>query len=152
MSPDDRLLESAIHDHVALSVGDLGRMISFYRGVGFQETTRTAIGRTGVTVVTMSNRGGAAIELIHNPSSYAGDREGRDPLSASLRRGVFHVAFRVAELPTVARAMVAAGARLVVPPSPAAGSAANYAYLADPEGNLLELIERHDGRPAENSR
>jgi predicted enzyme related to lactoylglutathione lyase len=56
-------------------------------------------------------------------------------------KGYFHWALTVEDLDTVFAQVLDAGATEVTPPAPAARAGARFAYVKDPEGNLLELIQ-----------
>ncbi len=57
-------------------------------------------------------------------------------IEAAKRRGPFHFALRVEAV----EAVTGAGARLVSAPAPNSRGDGTFAYLADPEGNLIELV------------
>jgi glyoxylase I family protein len=61
---------------------------------------------------------------------------------AALRAGYGHVAFAVADLDGAFDRAVARGARPVMPPCPAPEPGVRMAFVADPEGNLVELLDR----------
>jgi glyoxylase I family protein len=52
------------------------------------------------------------------------------------------VAFAVADLDAAYDHAVARGARPVMPPCPAPEPGVRMAFVADPEGNLVELLDR----------
>ncbi|WP_078505733.1 VOC family protein [Streptomyces violaceusniger] len=57
-----------------------------------------------------------------------------------------HLALQVPDLDAAfARLTAECGAGAVSPPAPGATEGMRYAYVADPEGNLLELIETAPG-------
>jgi len=58
------------------------------------------------------------------------------------RAGYGHVAFAVAGLDAAYDHAVARGARPVMPPCPAPEPGVRMAFVADPEGNLVELLDR----------
>jgi glyoxylase I family protein len=63
-----------------------------------------------------------------------------------LRRGYGHWALAVSEVPATHARLLSAGAREVWSPRPAPPPATgSMSYLADPEGNLLELVEISEG-------
>jgi glyoxylase I family protein len=67
-------------------------------------------------------------------------------VSIALRAGYDHVAFAVADLDAAYDHAVARGASPVMPPCPAPEPGVRMAFVADPEGNLIELLHR-PGRP-----
>jgi len=64
-----------------------------------------------------------------------------DPLDGAGVQGYFHWALYVDDLDEAVAAVIAAGARKVSGPAGAARPGARFAYVHDPEGNLLELIQ-----------
>jgi catechol 2,3-dioxygenase-like lactoylglutathione lyase family enzyme len=61
---------------------------------------------------------------------------------AARREGYGHVAFDVADLDGAYDRALARGARPVMPPCPAPEPGVRMAFVADPEGNLIELLHR----------
>jgi catechol 2,3-dioxygenase-like lactoylglutathione lyase family enzyme len=146
MSPAERPLQGATVDHVAFSVGDLDAMVAFYTGLGFDERARSDLTPAPVRVALLRNRAGAAIELIAHSVSVPAEHA-RNPVDAAARQGLLHVALHVGNLDATVAAVVAAGARLIASPSLNSRGDARFAYVADPEGNLVELTAlRHPGR------
>ena len=66
---------------------------------------------------------------------------GRTPIEAIATRGYGHLALRAAEIEPLFEQAVSAGAAPVVPPSPSPEPGVRFAFLRDPEGNLVELVE-----------
>jgi glyoxylase I family protein len=81
------------------------------------------------------------LELLHRPGAGA-DGKPATPAEAALREGYGHVAFDVADLDTGYDRAVARGARPVMPPGPSPEAGVRMAFVADPEGNLVELLHR----------
>jgi glyoxylase I family protein len=88
---------------------------------------------------------GYRLELLHRPGSAADGKPGT-PAEAALRDGYGHVAFDVADLDAGYDRALARGARPVMPPGPSPEPGVRMAFVADPEGNLVELLHR----PAES--
>ena len=84
---------------------------------------------------------GYRLELLHRPGSGAG-RKPATPAEAALREGYGHVAFDVTDLDAGYDRAVARGARPVMPPGPSPEPGVRMAFVADPEGNLVELLHR----------
>ena len=77
------------------------------------------------------------------PMTWPGPRASlRTPAAAARREGYGHVAFDVADLDAAYDRAVARGARPVMPPCPAPEPGVRMAFVADPEGNLIELLHR----------
>lgn len=86
---------------------------------------------------------GYRLELLHRPGTGAGVAgKPADPAEAALREGYGHVAFDVADLDAAFDHAVSRGARPVMPPCPAPEPGVRMAFIADPEGNLIELLHR----------
>jgi glyoxylase I family protein len=84
---------------------------------------------------------GYRLELLHRPGSRPDHKPGT-PAEAALREGYGHVAFGVTELDAAYDRALAHGARPVMPPCPAPEPGVRMAFVADPEGNLIELLHR----------
>ena len=87
------------------------------------------------------NRAGVRIELLERQGS-GGGIGGSDPDAALLTRGWGHVALEVDDLDGAYRRLVQAGASGVWEPRPSPQPGVRMAFVHDPEGNLVELIER----------
>jgi lactoylglutathione lyase len=95
---------------------------------------------------------GYRLELLHRPGTGAagagadrGNGPGGKPASpaeAALRTGYGHVAFDVTDLDGAWDRAVARGARPVMPPGPSPEPGVRMAFVADLEGNLIELLQR----------
>ena len=133
------MLEGATVDHVALSVGDLDAMIGFYGRLGFRTIARSNFSPAPVRSALLRTRGGITLELTaHTGSIEAAPAAG--PIEAAKRRGIYHVALRVRELDGAVAEIETAGGRLVVAPASNSRGDGRYAYVADLEGNLIELV------------
>jgi lactoylglutathione lyase len=129
-------------DHVGLSVGDLAAAVAFYDAAfGFASEFAFELGRDEIRGAMLRHESGARIELFERPG--AGDGiQGRDPIGALAVRGYGHVALASTDIQALHDHAVAAGARSVFPPGQSPEPGVRFAFLADPEGNLVELVER----------
>jgi catechol 2,3-dioxygenase-like lactoylglutathione lyase family enzyme len=84
---------------------------------------------------------GYRIELLERAGSRPG-LEAPDPLTAALTRGYGHMGLRVDDVDTTFRALLAAGASERMAPRPAPEPGCRVAFVADPDGNLIELLDR----------
>jgi len=84
---------------------------------------------------------GMRLELFAHAESQPGIA-GRSPVEAVAVRGYGHVALASPEIETLFAHAVNAGARSVLEPGPSPQPGVRFAFLADPEGNLIELVER----------
>jgi len=130
-------------DHVGLSVADLEAMIGFYERVfGFAVEVRFEIPPAGLRGAMLRTPDGLGLELLQRDGSIDRPAPG-DPQQALLLRGPGHWALAVPDVPAAFARLTAAGAREVWSPRPAPPPAPGHmAYLADPEDNLIELVQR----------
>lgn len=91
---------------------------------------------------------GDRLELLHRPGSAPGPRPA-GPAEAALTEAYGHVAFDVADLDDTYAKVVGLGARPVLPPQPSPEAGVRMAFVADPEGNLVELLSRPSALPKE---
>ncbi|MEV4263525.1 VOC family protein [Kribbella sp. NPDC049584] len=131
-------------DHVGLSVADLDVQRDFYA---------SALGLTAVEehlemreaqirTLILRSAAGLKIELIERGGS--APQEFTDAYDGAGTQGYFHWALYVDDLDAVFTHTLTAGATEVSAPAPAARAGARFAYVKDPEGNLLELIQPAD--------
>ncbi len=64
------------------------------------------------------------------------------PIEAHATRGYNHFALAAPDIDDVFSAALAAGATAVIEPRPSPEPGVRFAFLADPEGNLVELVEK----------
>ena len=89
----------------------------------------------------MLNEDGVRVELFERPGSAEGIRAGH-PIEALSTRGYGHFALTAADIDPPFKAALQAGGRAIVEPSSSPEPGVRFAFLADPEGNLIELVER----------
>jgi lactoylglutathione lyase len=122
--------------HVATRTQDLDKAIAFYEALGLVHSRSLELTAGKATLAFMSRpEGDFAIELVYN-----WDHD--SPYEGGERFG--HFAFDVQALDDTYGRLLAAGAQEVGRP-PAAhptGSGPRIAFVADPDGNWIELIER----------
>jgi lactoylglutathione lyase len=131
--------------YTGLRVTDLERSIQFYSGFfGLSEVARGDNSKAGggVSVLLRDSFTGQKIELNYYPpgSKYS--------VPYVPGEGLDHVAFRVADLDAKLKQLAAEGflpVRKGDPVEPMAGF--RVAYLADPDGNWVELWEQPDPMP-----
>jgi lactoylglutathione lyase len=130
-------------DHVGLSVTDLAGATSWFCDVfGLVPELALRVEPLDLSIQMLIHPGhGYRLELLHRPGSVAGGKPGT-PAEAALRDGYGHVAFDVTDLDTAYHRAVARGARPVMPPGPSPEAGVRMAFVADPEGNLIELLHR----------
>lgn len=148
--------------HVAIGVSDMGKARDFYGGVlGLSELIHQFKGRlpeldevTGgkeMEMVVLGQRGDggsvlpllerAMVKLVHTP-----DYKGK-PIFEGRRWGdigLMEMALDVVDLGETMNGLIAAGAELFHPPTRVdmgSGTIGSFAYIKDPDGNTVELVE-----------
>ncbi|MGW0712684.1 VOC family protein [Streptomyces sp. NPDC002643] len=131
-------------DHVGVNVRDLAAQTAWYKGAfGLRTVFEFTLEGPGLRGVVLAHPNlGWRIELLARPGSTPGPRP-PDPLTASLTEGYGHFAVTTPELDPVHAALVAHGAGEVMAPGPSPEPGVRMAWVADPEGNLIELIEKN---------
>jgi catechol 2,3-dioxygenase-like lactoylglutathione lyase family enzyme len=127
--------------HVGLSVADLDAMIAWYRdALGFAVEVAFALPGGRMRGAMLRRPDGTGLELLCHAESTG--TAPADPPAAMLTRGYGHWALAVSDVPAAHARLTRAGAREVWEPRPAPPPATgSMSFLADPEGNLLELVE-----------
>ncbi|MEU2424326.1 VOC family protein [Streptomyces sp. NPDC007851] len=129
-------------DHVGLNVRDLPAQLDWYRAAFALKTVfEFRLEGPGLTGVVLEHPHGWRLELLARPGSAPGLRA-PDPMTAVLTEGYGHFAVTTPELDPVYTALVAHGAGEVLAPGPSPEPGVRMAWVKDPEGNLIELIER----------
>jgi catechol 2,3-dioxygenase-like lactoylglutathione lyase family enzyme len=129
-------------DHVSLSVADLAAQRRWYaEALGFTEVTEQfELPDPPVRTVVLESGSGARVELIERAGA-ARTEVFDDPLDTLRGLGYAHWALAVDDLDTAFARLVGLGAEAVWPPAAAVQPGARFAYVKDPEGNLIELIQ-----------
>jgi lactoylglutathione lyase len=130
-------------DHVGLAVGDLEAAVAWFRDVfGLVPELALRVDPLDLSIEMLVHPVyGYRLELLHRPGSLAGHNP-PTPGEAALREGYGHVAFDVTDLDGAYDHAVARGARPVMPPRPSPEPGVRMAFVADPEGNLIEFLHR----------
>jgi lactoylglutathione lyase len=130
-------------DHAGLSVRDLGRAADWYcEAFGYALELKLRVDPIDLDIVMLIHRAhGDRLELLHRPESTPGLRAA-DPAEAALSEGFGHVAFDVGDLDATFERVVGLGARPVLTPRPSPEPGVRMAFVADPEGNLVEILSR----------
>jgi lactoylglutathione lyase len=133
-------------DHAGLAVADLGAAAAWFCDVfGLVPELTLKVDAIDLSIEMLIHPAfGYRIELLHRPGTGSGDPGGKlaNPAGAALRAGYGHVAFDVTDLDGAWDRAVARGARPVMPPGPSPEPGVRMAFVADPEGNLIELLHR----------
>ena len=124
-------------------MADLARAEAWYqKAFGLQREFATRVDAVGLDIVMLRDpEHGHRVELLYRPGSGPGLRAA-NPAEAALTEGFGHLAFGVASLDEVHGRLLGLGAREIMPPQPSPEPGVRMSFLADPEGNLVELVER----------
>jgi catechol 2,3-dioxygenase-like lactoylglutathione lyase family enzyme len=127
--------------HVGLSVADLDAEQRWYQlNLGLDEVVeRVQLAEHGVRTVVLRAPSGLRLELIELAGSTPSSAD--NPLQAARTQTYGHLALEVDDLDAAFAELTAAGAQPVSHPAPGASPGTHFAYVRDPEGNLLELIQ-----------
>jgi len=130
--------------HTGLSVLDLDRSLAWYCGTfGFTPGFAFEVPQAQLRGAFAVGPDGVAIELIERAGSLPGPQPA-DPPQANTVRGYNHICLAVGDLDAEYERVVAAGARPVWDPRDSPEPGVRMAFVADPDGNLIELIEDHE--------
>jgi catechol 2,3-dioxygenase-like lactoylglutathione lyase family enzyme len=145
-------------DHVGITVSDLDRALGFYRDLlGLRVLADSTLSEPEVAdllgfdsvqlrIADLDSGDGRVVELIQylQPKGTRIDYQSADPATA-------HIAFTVDDLASVHERLVRAGATIVsrrpITISEPGGSfdGAICLYVRDPDGVILELVQRRSG-------
>lgn len=130
-------------DHVGLSVADLDAQRDWYAAaLGLEALEPGGVAEIGLRVVFLVDSARTwALELLHRPGSAPGLRAASAP-EAVLTQGFGHICLRVEDVDATFAGLVAAGAAPVMAPGASPVSGVRMAFVADPEGNLIEMLDR----------
>ncbi|MEV6346203.1 VOC family protein [Actinoplanes sp. NPDC051851] len=130
-------------DHVGLNVTDLDAAEKWYsEAFGLRAERRLRVDAFDLDIVMLiSDEHGYRFELLHRPGGTTGLRAGTPP-EAALTHGYGHAAFDVPDLHGAYQRLLDLGATSVMPPVQSPEKGVHMAWVADPEGNLLELLDR----------
>jgi catechol 2,3-dioxygenase-like lactoylglutathione lyase family enzyme len=127
--------------HVGLTVLDIDAACRWYAdALGLVEEFAFEIGPIGLRGVVLRAPSGFGLELITRATARRGPVFA-GPGDAALTTGHTHVALQVTGLDDVHTRLVHAGAIEWLPPQAAPQPGWRMSFLADPEGNLIELVE-----------
>jgi catechol 2,3-dioxygenase-like lactoylglutathione lyase family enzyme len=126
-------------NHVAILVKDLDESVAFYQDV----LGGTVVWRSGIESISLEfvyiQIGGAFIELLHTPDTTA-DRP----------HGIDHIAFLSDDLDHDFAALMTAGYQAQSEPRAAGSGVGRTAFVSDPAGARVELIQRDFPLPDES--
>jgi len=131
------LMISGIH-HVSLEVRKLQDMIDFYSFLGFKVTKTAFLEERKTRLDMLCHQTGACLEFSSRLSTEAIDWSDADEPDGRVKSSD-HIALGVDDLDIEVSNIKNRGISFEVPPK--VGKFGRFAFLRDPEGNLLELIE-----------
>jgi catechol 2,3-dioxygenase-like lactoylglutathione lyase family enzyme len=132
----------AVIDHAGVSVADLDRSERFYQDVlGFSTVEdRFAFPEHDLRGVVLVNPQGARVELFERKGSVPTGPHHQ--IESTRRQGWFQFALAVPDIARTFAAVVAAGAEPSLAPSTAPDGVSQVAFVRDPDGNLVEFLQR----------
>ena len=127
-------------DHVGLSVADLEAAEAFYTtAFGFARQLAFELTPHPIRGVMLTHPDGFRLELFEHAASVPGPHAA-NPIEAHATRGYNHFALRSADIDRLWERAIEAGASPVMVPADSPEPGVRFAFLADPEGNLVELV------------
>jgi catechol 2,3-dioxygenase-like lactoylglutathione lyase family enzyme len=134
--------------HAGLSVPDLDRSLDWYCGaLGLRPGFRFEIPAIGLRGAFALGEGGSGVELLEQSGAVPGPHR-TDPPSANAVHGYNHICFQVQDLAEAYDRLVQRGAAPVWAPRDSPEPGVRMAFVTDPDGNLIELIQPVAGRQA----
>jgi lactoylglutathione lyase len=123
--------------HVGLRVGELDRSLAFYRALGYEvvgEVPDTEFGR--LTMLKLPGDEFVSLELVHDPR-----RDIVDP------GGLNHLVVQVESMQATVARLSARGIEVEAPTSPDGSGEFWTAWVTDPDGYQIELVQWPAGHP-----
>jgi len=118
--------------HTCLNVTDMDRSIEFYtKQMGLKFVSRREVKQNNAEIAFLKDDAAGALELTH----------WRDKKSLSEGDNFDHIAFETKNIDGTVRELRAQGVTIAMEPFSLQGSSSKIAFVNDPDGNWLELIE-----------
>jgi len=123
--------------HTCYRIGDIDRSVAFYETLGFEERRRMPIGDEAINVFMGLPGEDPRLELTYN--------HGVD--SYELGTGYNHIALLVDDLDGTLAGLAQSGIEPEKPPYRPGGrtTGSRIAFVQDPDGYRIELVERQPG-------
>lgn len=119
--------------HTCLNVSDLDRSIEFYTHlIGLRLVSRREVKQNNAEIAFLQDESGAAIELTR----------WRDKKNLVEGDNFDHIALAVNDVRNTIDELKANGVTIAMEPFSLSGSSSKIAFIKDPDGNWLELIEK----------
>jgi lactoylglutathione lyase len=125
--------------HVGLRVTDLRRSLAFYTAIGYEivgEVPKSGIGH--LTMLRLPGDEFVTIELVHDP----------DGAQVSTDSHLSHLVIQVESMEATVAELAARGIDAEPPTSPDESEDFWTAFIVDPDGNKIELVQWPVGHPA----
>jgi lactoylglutathione lyase len=127
--------------HAGISVPDLDRALEWYCGaLGLEPGFRFEVPPLGLRGAFALGQGGGGVELLEQAGAVPGVSR-PDPPSANAVHGFNHACFQVDDLDALYARLIERGAAGVWAPRDSPEPGVRMAYVTDPDGNLIELIQ-----------
>jgi catechol 2,3-dioxygenase-like lactoylglutathione lyase family enzyme len=127
--------------HAGISVPDLDRALDWYcDALGLRPGFRFEVPQVGLRGAFALGEGGHGLELLEQAGAVPGPPR-TDPPSGNAVHGFNHACFEVEDLDGVYARLVGRGAGGVWAPRDSPEPGVRMAFVTDPDGNLIELIE-----------
>lgn len=118
--------------HTCINVANLDRSIEFYtEQIGLKFLSRREIKQNNAEIAFLKDEDGAAIELTH----------WRDKKELKEGDNFDHIAFAVDDVEATVQELKRGGVTIAMEPYSLQGSTSKIAFIKDPDGNWLELIQ-----------
>jgi len=118
--------------HTCLNVSNIDRSIEFYaKHIGLQFISRREVKQNNAEIAFLQDKDGAAIELTY----------WRDKKELKEGDNFDHIAFGVSNIDSAIKDLRDHGVTIAMEPFSLQGSSNKIAFIKDPDGNWLELIE-----------
>ena len=118
--------------HTCLNVLDLDRSIDFYpKHLGLEFVSKREVKQNNAEIAFLKDEAGGALELTH----------WRDKKSLAEGDNFDHIAFETADVNVKVAELRKEGVNIAMEPFSLQGSSNKIAFIKDPDGNWLELIE-----------
>lgn len=119
--------------HTCLNVSNMERSIDFYsKFIGLTFVSRREIKENNAEIAFLKDETGNAIELTH----------WRDKKVLAEGDNFDHIAFQVDDIQSTVMDLKTKGVTIAMEPYSISGSSSKIAFVKDPDGNWLELIQK----------
>lgn len=118
--------------HTCLNVLDLDRSIEFYtKRMGLKFVSRREVRQNNAEIAFLKDDAAGTLELTH----------WRDKKSLTEGENFDHIAFETNDIDASVRELRAQGVTIAMEPFSLQGASSKIAFVKDPDGNWLELIQ-----------